>query len=286
MQKFRYRFVYLVLAAAPLVATAQQPGPKPPKPPDTIPSLRETKPVILCGDCDQPFDDQTHAQVLQGLLSNKYIGELRKALYWQDTLHQFESKAHYDNCDFEGSTAYVDSLLAEIDRHVDAAKAAKEKGDRSAVEPLVLKAFFALGQALHGVQDFYAHTNYVEMSVGSAKKSTDIEIVTPWTQSGKDRIKELTAKGLVSGFVFWGVPQKCAEGAASHSEMAKDKETTASGKVRVPHLQNRSRYRIAAQLAREASQGLVDDAFRRWPLLKEVNGQHVAFEVLVDRRGL
>lgn len=40
------------------------------------------------------------------------------------------------------------------------------------------------------------------------------------------------------------------------------------------------------QLAREASQDLIDDAFRKWPLLKEVNGKHMAFEVLVDRRGL
>jgi hypothetical protein len=169
---------------------------------------------------------------------------------------------------------------------VAAAKAEKEKGDKAAIEASILKAFFALGQALHGVQDFYAHTNYVEMSVGQAKKSTDIDIVFPWKQSGKDRIQELIGKGLVSGYVFWGFPQKCPGDTLSHAEMAKDKATTPSGAVKVPHLENRSRYQIAMQLARGASQELIDDAFRRWPLLKEVNGEHVAFEVLVDRRGL
>lgn len=259
---------------------------KPPKPPEDVPDLRTVKPIAVCGNCDQPFDTSTHKEVLEGLVSNKYVGELRKALYLQDTYHQFESKVHFDNCDFDDGIAYIDSLLAEVDRHVTAALAAQDEKDQAAVEASVLNAFFALGQALHGVQDFYAHTNYVELSVGQVKKSTDIDVVSPWKQSGKDRIKELISKGLVSGYVFWGFPQMCPKGTPAHADMAKDKATTPSGAVKVPHLENRNRYQIAVQLAREASQDLIDDAFRKWPLLKEVNGKHMAFEVLVDRRGL
>ena len=144
----------------------------------------------------------------------------------QDSYHQFESKAHFDNCDFDQAVAYIDSLLFEVDVHVAAAKAAKEKNDKAAFNVYMLKAFFALGQALHGVQDFYAHTNYVELSVGEVTTETDIGIVSPWTQSGKNKIKELSAKGLVSGYVFWGVPQKCPQGSLSHADMAKDKATT------------------------------------------------------------
>lgn len=218
--------------------------PKPPAPPDSIPDLKTVKPVIICENCDQPFDTSTHQAVLDQLVSNKYIGELRKALYLQDSYHQFESKAHFDNCDFDQAVAYIDSLLFEADVHVAAAKAAKEKNDKTAFEAYMLKAFFALGQALHGVQDFYAHTNYVELSVDKVAKETDIDIVSPWTQSGKDKIKELSAKGLVSGYVFWGVPQMCPKGALSHADMAKDKATTKSGSIKVAHLQNRSRYQI------------------------------------------
>ncbi|TKB88261.1 MAG: hypothetical protein E8D43_00105 [Nitrospira sp.] len=274
-------------ATLPLWAVGQdRTSAKPLPPSEEIPDLSTVKPTIVCGNCDQPFDPTTHKGILKGLASNRYVGELRRALYWQDSYHQFESKVHFDNCDFDEAVGYVDSLLAEVDRHVVEAKVAHERGDQAATETSALKAFFALGQALHGVQDFYAHTNYVEMSVDQARKSTDIVIVSPWTQSGKNRIKELESSGLVSGYVSWGFPKKCPNGTPTHADMAKDKATTPSGAVKVPHLENRSRYQISVQLARGASQELMDYAFRRWPLLKEVNGQYAAFEVLVDSRGL
>lgn len=272
-------------------AIAQSSGPsKPPAPPVEIPDLRTVNSVIVCGDCDQPFDTITHKEVLEGLVSNKYIGELRKALYLQDTYHQFESKAHFDNCAFNEAIGYLDSLLAEVDGYVKGAQVAKDHGDLAAKDASLLKAFFALGQALHGVQDFYAHSNYVELSVERVKRATDIEVIAPWKKTGKEQIAGLVGnspgKGLVSGFVFWGFPQTCTMSALSHADLAKDKATTPSGKVKVPHLENWSRYQIAVQLAREASQELIDDSFRRWPLMKEANGKNVAFDVLVDRRGL
>ena len=277
-------------AATASAFTQTSPTQKPPAPPADVPDIRAVSLVIVCGNCEQPFDTSTHKEVLDSLVSNKYIGELRKALYLQDSYHQFESKAHFDNCAFSEAIGYIDSLLTEVNGHVQAAQVSKERGDNAAVDVSLLKAFFGLGQALHGVQDFYAHSNYVELSVDQVKKSTDIEVVAPWRKSGKDRIAELVrqspGKGLVSGFVFWGFPQTCLNGTLSHADLAKDKATTPSGKVKVAHLENRSRYQLAVQLAREASKELIDDAFRRWPLMKEVNGQNVAFEVLVDRRGI
>jgi hypothetical protein len=259
---------------------------KPPPPPETIPDIRAARPVVACVDCDVPFDTATHKQVLEGLVNNPYVGELRKALYLQDVVHQFESKAHFDNCDFDSSTEYLTSLLEDAGKHVEAAQAAKSAGDMRGKENAVKRAFFALGQALHGVQDFYAHTNYVELRTPKISKVTDLEIIAPWRKEGRDRIAQLRQEGMISGFVFWGFPQKCPRGTMSHSDLAKDSADTKSGKQLVAHLQNLSQYRIAVFLAREASLIFMRDAFRRWPLLKEVNGQNVAFEVLVDRRGL
>lgn len=278
------------LVAASVGAFAQTSGPpQPPAPPVEVPDLRTVNPVIVCGNCDQRFDPSTHKEVLEGLVSNKYIGELRKALYLQDTYHQFESKAHFDNCAFNEAIGYIDSLLAEVDGHVKGAQAAKDRGDTVAVDASLLKAFFALGQTLHAVQDFYAHSNYVELSVKQVKRSKDIVVIAPWKKTGKERIADLVGnppgKGLVSGFVFWCFPQTCHDGTISHADLAKDKATTPSGKVKVAHLENRSHYQIAVQLAHAASQDLIDDSFRRWPLMKEANGKNVAFEVLVDRRG-
>ena len=274
----------LALAGFPL-AHGEEPV-KPPAPPSTVPDMRTTKAVALCVNCDAPFDGKTHRKVLEGLLSNPYVGELRKALFLQDSFHQFESRVHFDNCDFDSSVNYIDALLVEAGQYVDAAQKAQADGGTAATQAAARKAFFAIGQALHGVQDFYAHSNYVELTKQSVTRVTDLEVVAPWRAEGKARIKQLQQQGLVSGYVFWGVPQRCLSGAASHADLAKDSETTTSGKVKVAHLENLSQYRIAVFLAREASQELLRDAFKRWPLLKELNGQNVAFEVLLDRRGL
>ncbi|ULA63279.1 MAG: exported protein of unknown function [Nitrospira sp.] len=252
--------------------------------PITAPDMRTTKPIVLCVDCDQKFDPDTHEKVLKDLLSNTYIGELRKALYWQDSVHQFQSKAHFDNCDFDSATNYIDSLLSETDDHVIAAQKAQNDGDDGDLQAAIRKAFFSIGQALHAIQDFYAHSNYVELMKDSVKRLTDLEVVAPWRPEGKTRIIKLREKGLVSGYVFWGFPQKCSSCSSSHADLAKDSVTTTSGQVKVSHLGNITQYGIAVFLASEASQELLRDAFRQWPLLKELNGPNVAFEVLIDRR--
>jgi hypothetical protein len=259
---------------------------KPAPPPLDVPSLETARPVIICGNCDKPFDMSTHKAVLEGLVANPYIGELRKALYVQDIWHQFESKAHFDNCDFEGATGYLTELMEEAGKHVGSARAAKSANDPNAMQDAVKRAFFALGQALHAVQDFYAHTDYVERQVPKFKKITDIEVLAPWRLAGRARIEQLRKEGLISGRVFWGFPQKCPATVMSHHDLAKDSATTKSGQKTIAHLQNSSQYKIAVFLAREASQLFMDDAFKRWPILKEVNGENVAFEILLDRRGL
>jgi hypothetical protein len=272
-------------ASASAASTAAS-GVKPAAPPAIVPDIRKVNPPVLCVDCDQPFDTATHKKLLEGLVNNPYIGELRKALYLQDSYHQFESKAHFDNCDFEDASAYIAELLAETGKHVDDAAAAKAAGDQPAMKKAALAAFFSLGQALHGTQDFYAHTNYVELHVPKAKKVTDIPVVYPWRADGRTRIQELQQSGLVSGFVFWGFPQKCPSGSISHANLAKDSADTESGKVAVTHLQNTNQYKIAAYLAREASLQLLVDAFQKWPLLKQLNGEAVAVDLMVDRRGI
>jgi hypothetical protein len=264
-------------------APSQSPPPKPSPPPLEAPALDSRTATLLCVGCDQPFDFDGHREAMQAVLGNPHVAELRRAMYFQDSVHQFESKAHFDNCDFDGAAAYLAELEKETETHVAAAVRA---GDSPARASAIRKAFFAVGQALHGVQDFYAHSNYVEMQAAMAKRVTDIEVVRPWRPSGRARLGELRTRGLVSGFVWWGLPQRCPDKTAWHSELAKDSEKTVSGKERVSHLENISRYRIAVFLAREASKDYLEDAFKRWPLLREVNGPHVAFEVVIDRRGL
>ena len=162
--------------------------------------------MVTCVECDAPFDTATHKQVLDGLAANPYVAELRRALDVQDIVHQFESKAHFDNCDFDSAMAYISSLLDEAGQHVGKASAAKQSGIKAEVEGAVRNAFFALGQAMHAVQDFDAHTNYVELTVLSAKKTDDIDVVEPWTTAGRERIGRLRYGGLVSELCVLGLP--------------------------------------------------------------------------------
>lgn len=274
---------FAALMHATLHATAQ-PAPKSQPAEVKIPSLLDVNAPAFCVGCDEPFDMPTHKKVLEGLVNNPYLAELRKALYVQDLWHQFESKAHFDNCDFDNALDYVDSLVDEAGTHVAAIEKAKASGDRTGMQTAAKKAFFALGQALHAVQDFYAHSNYVELQAPKVQVVTDLEIIRPWRKEGRDRIAELRKGGLISGVVWWGLPQKCPSGTKSHDDLAKDSEKTKSGGTRVAHLENRSRYQIARFLAREASEQLMTDAFKRWPLLKEVNGENLAFELIIDQR--
>jgi hypothetical protein len=272
-----------LISATSLAQTAAPSAPPPPV--IEIPVVTNSSAKAFCIDC-MPFEPKAHAEMLQKLVGNAYIGELRKALYMQDGAHQFESKAHFDNCDFDSSMAYIKTLLAEVGAKVDLAKAAAEKNDNASKEKRVKEAFFALGQALHGTQDFYAHTNYVEMHVGAAKKVKDLKVVPVWTSAGVEQVNALVKTGLKSGYVFWGFPQKCPSDSPSHGKLAKDSETTVSGKVRIAHLQNTSQFTLAQALAQRASIDLVSHAFNQWPLLKEMNGENVAFEVLLENRNL
>jgi hypothetical protein len=145
-------------------------------------------------------------------------------------------------------------------------------------------AFFALGQAMHGIQDFYAHSNFVELQAPKVKDVTDLELVPLWTTHGRERIAALQKEGLVSGYVWWGFPQRCPQGTPSHEALAKDTAQTSSGKRPISHLKNISQYKVAEFLARESTLKFLGYAFKRWPLLKELNGQYVVFEAQVDRR--
>jgi len=218
------------------------------------------------------FSGAVHRALLKKLVANSFAFELQKALHFQDIVHQFESKAHFDNCDFENSIRYIESLLEQVGIYSELSLMGRKAGNTAKVNAAAKRAFFVLGQALHSVQDFYAHTDYVDKAAQRFRTLGDIPIIMPWTQEGKSFINEQAASGeLKSGFVFWGLPQKCPAGSKSHADLAKDKPDSPNGQVPIPTMQNRTLHEIATYLAGVASQRLIEFAFKRWPLLKELN---------------
>src|SRR5262245_56214524 len=71
-----------------------------------------------------------------------------------DVEFHFVSANHFDDCNFSGGSQVVSSNEADAVAHLDPADPSPE-GDAAAL--------VAFGRALHAVQDFYAHSNWVEL---------------------------------------------------------------------------------------------------------------------------
>lgn len=253
---------------------------------DHEPPPMDSKTRPLCIGCTSPlFDADTHKLVMEGLLSNPYNKQLRKALYWQDmSAYQMQSKAHFDNCDFDGALEFIGELLSEVDVLMNSNSM---NGSDEARANTILASFFSLGQALHAIQDFYAHTNYVELQTRDVTTLREVRIVEVWTPAGAAKVRELASKDLVSGYVWWGFPQKCAKGALSHEELAKDSNSIKhKGGQKIPTINGYTYHAAASALARESSIAFLRHAFQKWPALNEATKGYVAIEFMQDHRSL
>ena len=145
----------------------------------------------------------------------------------QDLVYSNDATAHFDNCTFEESIAYVEKLLNDADGQVKAGK----PND----------AVTSIGRALHGIQDFYSHSNYVELM--AHRHPTDfkaVKIVAVWTVDGQKSIEPLIKEGLVSGR-FPDSPRRCGLTAPNHKDLAKDSRTfNAAARKIVPGWANRT----------------------------------------------
>lgn len=235
-----------------------------------------------------PFDPSLHgAMTPQGEICSN---ELNRAIYRQDVLHAFESKAHFDNCAFEDSSNYVDELVAEARKQLSRIPVnAAAGGDVPAEARAAMHAF---GRALHGIQDFYAHTNYVELvqerSPNLASESA-ILLVEFWKPAGREYLRKLVADGLHSGRVAWSLPHTCAASVPSHGQLAKDSPKTPAGTK--PSIfrnsltgQSISNHNVAFNLASRATREFLRWAGESHPQLEKFCGQTVKYIVQQDRR--
>jgi len=277
-------FISAVLIAFAFGATAEpnRQGAPPSKGAATkIPVLAMAEVETACIDCDERFGIKTHAEILEGLVENKYVKTLRKALYFQDLVHQTASHAHFDNCDFEGSLKYIDSRVALAESQVNLSM----RTGGATTEREIAEAFFALGQALHAIQDFYAHSNYVELVARKANRLTDLQILPVWKEQGKVELRGLVSNGgLVSGRVWWGSPKHCPASVPTHGDLAKDSAVNAGAFVFETIKEKPDAHTVARFLAKRASVEFMRFAFERFPALREASGPAIAFEVMLDQR--
>ena len=149
-----------------------------------------------------------------------------------------------------------------------------------------------LGQALHAVQDFYAHSNYVELmqaQTPAIPSQGDFPVVEIWTEVGRMQLANLATNGLVSGHVWWSFPKTCQTDSPTHWELAKDSPNSPAGKVysRFTHPLTAnavSNYTVAYNLAARATRELLRWAGQRWLVLEKYCGKTLRYIVQPDRR--
>jgi hypothetical protein len=221
---------------------------------------------------EAPFETSIHTSIIrEGSLPSQCVELLARAQWRQDVVLSTWAPAHFDNCRFDDSAQYIAALLGE-------AEAAVAHGDRDAM-------MVGLGRALHAVQDFYAHTNYVELMAKEVPSFADVPVVDVWHPGAQDRLRALAAKGLVSGEVWWEPGSACASPSRTHAELNKDSPKSTEG-VKLTAPWDMTGFRAAHELALRATHEYLHEFLSRpaWKALLGDCAGTLAFGSESDRR--
>lgn len=146
---------------------------------------------------------------------------------------QSDSAIHFDNCAFgEG----VDKIRRDWDF-------IWQQNNRFSLDSIR-----ALGRVMHTVQDFYAHSNWIELHQDSSP-------VPVW-----DLLPGSLPTGICSGTWAVGNPKRCKPGTPSHGHLNKDTRSSNSGRKVVRNGPNSGKtlYQLACDAALRASQAEAD----------------------------
>jgi len=119
-------------------------------------------------------------------------------------LNQFESALHFDNCTFDLGVQRIDDLWQLIESGVE------------------VNRYVIFGTMIHTVQDFYAHSNWIELQVAQSP-------IPVW-----DLVLASLPASIVSGTFFLDSPKECGPDAPTHSQLNKDSPDSEEGRKTVP----------------------------------------------------
>jgi hypothetical protein len=118
-------------------------------------------------------------------------------------LNQYESALHFDNCTFDLAVERINNLWQLIESN--------KQGNRYSV----------FGAMIHTVQDFYAHSNWIELHENQSP-------VPIWNLN----LNSLPMD-IVSGTFEQDNPKKCGPNAPTHTQLNKDSPTSENGRKTV-----------------------------------------------------
>jgi hypothetical protein len=221
------------------------------------------------------------ANILAAIASNPIATRCTDALVrgqWdQDISAVITPEAHFDNCLIDLSVDYLRQELKRADAHATSGR--------------VWDALTALGRVAHSLQDFYAHTNYVEISADAFADRSAVPAVALWSPSSDAALADLRHKGLVSGTVVYERGEQCPVDPQKHAklthddDLAKDDLKWPEGKKIVPAW-NITHYRAAYLFARDASAELIQGRLKspEWDSVVRQCGLNYGYGLTFDQR--
>ena len=238
------------------------------------------------GEQAPPFDLKVHFSL--GTPAGVCSNYLNYAAVVQDIVYASASAAHFDNCAFAEGLDYISRLTDAAERELDPAFKGWVKGQTPSADAVqrVHAGMFRLGQALHAVQDFYAHSNYLELQINgkTAVTAADVQHLNFFRAAADARVLDLAKSGgLVSGTWPIGGPKQCRAGSATHQQLAKDSPADGKGSER-PSADSRTYHFLASILARRSTEQFLSDAALRWPLITQVCTALVGVDPAGDSR--
>ncbi|EFC80458.1 hypothetical protein [Parafrankia sp. EUN1f] len=141
-------------------------------------------------------------------------------------LDQFDSAVHFDNCAFKPGVERVSELWRLIEAETD-----KQN------------LYNLFGTMIHTVQDFYAHSNWIELH-------QNVSPLPAWDL----KVESLPA-GIVSGRFLLDSPKLCGPNAPTHDQLNKDSPSSPEGSKIVQDGPNQGQtlFRLAFATAVEAT---------------------------------
>ncbi len=215
-------------------------------------------PTPAPGSLSQPFStspgEPNHEEITAvglSFLRPEILTALQAANVATDVELVLVNANHFDDCNFTGGSAVVSGSQAEAVQHLDPSTTSPE------TELLAIRSF---ARSLHALQDFYAHTNWIELGgemlvdeslapfavlepyarvassgfvVVQGRKPKKASVTrnddAPYPQSASVTVKLPQAErspGLISGGVDYEPGNFCPDSVAmTHEELNKDKST-------------------------------------------------------------
>jgi hypothetical protein len=198
---------------------------------------------------------------------------LIRAQWQQDIARPLQASAHFDSCEIDASLQYL--------------KTEYESADSAASSGDVFSALRHLGHVLHSVVDFYAHTNFVELSAKRWPRFSEVRTPILWDRSIDAVLNEFKPE-LLSGRAFGAKllgSSRCREDGPTHSAMNKDSPTSERGSTLIPGW-GMTHYRATFELTKASGLKLLRDTLKRpsWSAIVKQCGTTYGFALHADVR--